>query len=1048
MPPLYTSPYRSPYAAGTARIPEIATTSTGLGNLLDLLDMPGGYARGALAGRFGERLSGKEFNQAYGMGDSALAGLATEILLDPLNLIGAGALTKAGKIVSKAGRLGRAGEYLTNAAKAGAASAPIAQRAEQAAAKAGRSLGSYSAAEIAGKPLVRPRAASRFGTARQIAAGMDNASGEADELLKLAKGVEDMPLSKDVGIGLPFMNPLVSFNIPGGEKARDLIDAAVVGAKFSAPLRYGRKLFDSSVGGQFDEAAQVFSSGAKTLADDAVARKTAEGTKSMMELMQGRPDAMTREGGIAISDDIEQGRKVGGEFIEDPAVEKYIDWWEDQREDFLDRSREAGIGSGWTQNYLPRTYSPIAEDAFARASKNRASATSVASGDQLKRADYMNSVWRSEILEMSTDPDLVGPSRLPQKEAAEKIYKRYFEEYRVTDFSNKPPYERVPDPDMVKRGRKHSEELAHFLSKIDTDKLPQGLFSEHPTRSILSYMQRRERAITNANSIGEYIATKATKTAGERSITVKDALQRGGLRVANKGENLAAVREIIARREGVSPDAISLSDYFVPESIGSVVSSSLSAPETKKNPSGLGNIVKYIGDLWRNSILAFPSRYARDLVGGSYVNWLEGAASYFGYRAAGKVLNGRAVDSVDFLRQIPRYAGTADDAALTVQFYSDLAATGLADGMLRYDMGASDAIQTTLPGIDAIGTSFRKLGGSAVGQKGGVPNLLNPRSAFYEETSAVNNFVDIYNRLAGYMELLRQGVDPAEAGRRMKRAHVDYSGLTATEQAIKQYMPFYTYTSRIAQETGRKLVEQPRRLVASMRAVESSPETVPEALEMLGFPEQEGGYIPKNLRERVAFPIGQNAQGRTVASGVDLPGIDAINTLAGPDRVYRTISQVGPLPKMAVEYLSGRDMFTGRPMSERKTPLGEIVGGDNVITREADRFLEAAPLYPRFIRVARDIAGTRSTQPLGTRLGTTALNLLTGLNARTMDNDYLQSQAMYELEDATDPYSKTYETRYIPEEDLATMPPEVQRSWEALQQLRAVRRKARANARL
>lgn len=86
------------------------------------LDTPGSYLRGALAGRMGERASGRQLLEAWnllrpedqGLGASA-AGMATEMAVDPLNLLGpamkalglAGAGLGLGMALSKAGKAGR-----------------------------------------------------------------------------------------------------------------------------------------------------------------------------------------------------------------------------------------------------------------------------------------------------------------------------------------------------------------------------------------------------------------------------------------------------------------------------------------------------------------------------------------------------------------------------------------------------------------------------------------------------------------------------------------------------------------------------------------------------------------------------------------------------------------------------------------------------------------------------------------------------------------------------------------------------------------------------
>lgn len=72
---------------------------------LDVLDMPGSYARGALAGQFGERLGGREMLEEWGvLGENEegldtgdVAGFGVDVVVDPLNLIGLGLAGKTAR---------------------------------------------------------------------------------------------------------------------------------------------------------------------------------------------------------------------------------------------------------------------------------------------------------------------------------------------------------------------------------------------------------------------------------------------------------------------------------------------------------------------------------------------------------------------------------------------------------------------------------------------------------------------------------------------------------------------------------------------------------------------------------------------------------------------------------------------------------------------------------------------------------------------------------------------------------------------------------------
>lgn len=82
-----------------------------LDDIFYALDTPGAYARGALSGRFGQRASGQDVLRAWGMNDpNKWAGIAAEMVLDPINLIPGGIGLKAlrgAKAATQANRAAR-----------------------------------------------------------------------------------------------------------------------------------------------------------------------------------------------------------------------------------------------------------------------------------------------------------------------------------------------------------------------------------------------------------------------------------------------------------------------------------------------------------------------------------------------------------------------------------------------------------------------------------------------------------------------------------------------------------------------------------------------------------------------------------------------------------------------------------------------------------------------------------------------------------------------------------------------------------------------------
>lgn len=124
--------------------------SDALGMVGSAVSAPGDYTRGALAGKFGERMGGRELLRHYGLAGEEdnwgnwLAGMATDVATDPLTY--AGAFMGAGGASSLFGKLGpRLG---ANAAKLSELAIPAAERAKGGASLVGEVLGSPAAKSV------------------------------------------------------------------------------------------------------------------------------------------------------------------------------------------------------------------------------------------------------------------------------------------------------------------------------------------------------------------------------------------------------------------------------------------------------------------------------------------------------------------------------------------------------------------------------------------------------------------------------------------------------------------------------------------------------------------------------------------------------------------------------------------------------------------------------------------------------------------------------------------------------------------------------------
>ena len=253
-----------------------------------LLDYPGAIARGVLAGDptsgfswdSDRRTSGRELLESYGLlGKDANpyfatgAGLAAEILTDPLAIFSTAPLRIGGQAAKAAGILDKASDVATMAMGAGdfAAGAKAASdqlRTGRAAYKwlgdllpAGKALNRENAAL---RPLVGPRVARSMTTLEDV---VKAAPDQNDALGKVTAYLDKRGLSynsvKDETLGGAFgagffglVDPVVA-NPTAARGMLDAMDYLGQATRWSAPVRFGSQLFSKKVAGEFGAIEQL-----------------------------------------------------------------------------------------------------------------------------------------------------------------------------------------------------------------------------------------------------------------------------------------------------------------------------------------------------------------------------------------------------------------------------------------------------------------------------------------------------------------------------------------------------------------------------------------------------------------------------------------------------------------------------------------------------------------------------------------------------------------------------------------------------------------------
>jgi hypothetical protein len=374
------------------------------------------------------------------------------------------------------------------------------------------------------------------------------------------------------------------------------------------------------------------------------------------------------------------------------------------------------------------------------------------------------------------------------------------------------------------------------------------------------------------------------------------------------------------------------------------------------------------------------------------------------------------------------------------------------------------------PGRAAYSELFNRQNWATSARK--LPGQLDPRNlaATLADKEVVNpvlrwsnklgDTTDAINRSAGYIGLLIQGIDPMEAARRIKASQVDYSSLTKFERNfLRRIFPWYSYNSRILKYVATDLFENPGGMYAQFGM------RLPEKMQQ----SDEEQYVPQAIREKLGInlerlagehPLSQAAVSMLTPKkndstpflvDIDLPGADAINLFSprfDPQTGYMDpfltmketgkslLQQTSPLFKVPFQMMTGTDIGTKRDLSEMDTTpqvllraAGLAREGD-YIDRTANQIsplLDFIPFMPRTGQTLRRLTDSERIPDFSTRLAQTAFNTFTGLKVQNVTDEARMQDARAKIEELLQPYSRSFEQRYIPKEQIPFLDPEVAR---------------------
>lgn len=265
----------------------------------------------------------------------------------------------------------------------------------------------------------------------------------------------------------------------------------------------------------------------------------------------------------------------------------------------------------------------------------------------------------------------------------------------------------------------------------------------------------------------------------------------------------------------------------------------------------------------------------------------------------------------------------------------------------------------------------------------GVGGLTESTFAPAMAGEELGHYVEGLNRIGPYINLLKKGVDPDEAAKRVGAAQIMYSNrnYTTFEKDVMQRMfPFYKFTKGITPQITRQLLERPGGRLGTVVKAQAKMQ-------------QQGEIAPDYVRETASLPaesipfLGDMLRSKepgvdTYLTGFGMMHEDPFSFGLSRQGGLEVLSRMNPLVKGTLEGLTGQSFFQkgpdgGRKLEDMDPLMGRIAA--NILGQEdayqvgfiPEQIMANSPAA-RGLSVVRQLTDKRKT-PLNK-----ALNLLTG----------------------------------------------------------------------
>jgi hypothetical protein len=297
-----------------------------------------------------------------------------------------------------------------------------------------------------------------------------------------------------------------------------------------------------------------------------------------------------------------------------------------------------------------------------------------------------------------------------------------------------------------------------------------------------------------------------------------------------------------------------------------------SVMETDEGVRTFGHILNNVQNVWKGLVTSpSPAFHIRNAIGNVFNNFLGGVVNPKFYTLAANIQRGR--------NEVVELAGKRYTGQQLWRMFQEQGLKGFGffkgDSPLRYFKEAEEV----------FGSPGQKYSPIKMGRN-------------------VGDIIESNAKLAHFLDKLTKGYTPEQAAESVRKYLFDYGDLTKTEQKIKQFVPFFTWTRKNIPLQLEAMITQPGKFTALNKAIMN-------AKQATGFGEDD---LPEWMKSEMAIPIRILPDGTRQALLLDLP-LTNLNML-GKDTLKNALGMLTPLAKVPIELVQNKQIFSGAPVEK------------------------------------------------------------------------------------------------------------------------------------